>query len=83
MSDTPQEQVSPEFLAKLESHDWFYHFSDDRDVRQRGDAASNALLLEAAKSEAGQRAYNAAYAKRFHRKPFVEPYAFPFPKVQP
>ncbi len=69
-----------EFEKALTAHDWFYSFSDDSRVWKAGEANYDRLHKLAAEGPVEfRRAFNAAYARNFHREPFPPPYnKFPF-----
>lgn len=76
-----------EYKTALQHHDWFYQFSDDHGVWQRGERES-ATLSHIAK-EGGddfKRAYNNAFALRYNNPSFVSeknPFSPAFPSVWP
>ncbi len=47
-----------EFYKKLESHDWFYSYSDDHSAWRCGDAAESKLQLLAKQSPEHQALFN-------------------------
>lgn len=71
-----------EYEQALERHDWFYHMSDDGRVYRAGrEAAIKLKNIAASGTDEFKKAFNKAYAKRFHREPFAPPYHFPFQDV--
>jgi hypothetical protein len=73
-----------EFKKLLEEHDWFYMMSDDNRVYRAGNT-NEWKLKEFARANGDdfKRAYNEAYAKRFHTPPFTVPHVWPFKEVAP
>lgn len=72
-----------EYKKALNSHDWFYSFSDDGRVFRAGEQESKRLFgLAKNGGEDFQREYNKCYAKYFHGKQFAGPHKFPFPNVK-
>jgi hypothetical protein len=75
------------FKKKLESHDWFYYFSDDFRVFNAGKRASNALVNETKNGPIEfKAAYNEAHKKRFDTPSFTGednkyPWVPPFPEA--
>lgn len=73
-----------EFKEALKKHDWFYSFSDDGRVFNRGQQMDSQLLAIARNGgDDFKRIYNSEYAKRWHTKQFSPPYKFPFPDFLP
>lgn len=73
-----------DYKRRLESHDWTYMMSDDHSVYLRGASAESHLMATAREhGDEFKRAFNEAFAKVFHRHPFVKPYNAPFPEVAP
>jgi hypothetical protein len=61
-----------EYIKQLNSHDWFYYFSDDHGVWQRGEGEHHRLLhIAQSGSNEFKKAYNDACAKRFNNPSFV------------
>lgn len=59
-----------EFIQLLQSHDWYYHFSDDHSVWLRGIAEEKQLLAIARSSVEFAKMYDDAWAKHFTGKDF-------------
>jgi hypothetical protein len=72
-----------EYKKLLEAHDWYYMMSDDNRVYREGTTAEANLKAKALGSDEFKRAYNEAYAKRFHNNPFTTPHHWPFKEVAP
>jgi hypothetical protein len=74
-----------EYKKELQQHDWFYQFSDDHGVWQRGERESTTLhYLAKEGTDDFKRAYNYAYGLRYNNSSFVtekNPYTPPFPLV--
>ena len=59
-----------EFDAKLAAFDWFYDFSDDHSVWERGRAAEAPLLATAKSSPQHRALYNLWHRHHFTGKPW-------------
>jgi hypothetical protein len=63
-----------DFKKQLAQHDWFYYFSDDHGVWQRGERDSVRLQgIATTGNDDFKRAYNDACAIRFNTPSFVKP----------
>jgi len=68
-----------EFYDALNSHDWYFEFSDDHRIWRAGRASLDRLQLGAGESNAHQRLFDAFANHYFSGKPWGTPKA-PFPE---
>ena len=71
-----------QYKKELAHHDWYYYFSDDHGVWQRGESESSRIFgLAKDGNDDFKRAYNDSHKRHFDTPSFVtpdRPYTLPF-----
>lgn len=73
-----------QFMKDVAQFDWYYEFSDDHSVYERGTSAEYAMTNRAhAGGDDFKRHWNQQHAARYNTPQFCGPYRPPFPEVWP